>query len=172
LLRQAGIEEVAGPFGNYVALAPEENLVAALAAEGERTAAFLAGVPAADELRLHPPYAWTFRQVVGHLADAERVFGYRALRFARGDATPLPGFDENLYVANADFDRVPLTDLAAEFAALRASHVRMFNALPALAWERGGVAAGAALTVRLLARAILGHERHHLAILRRRLERA
>ncbi len=160
---------IGSPFGNYVALAPEDDLAAALAAEGDRTAAFLASVPAADELRLHPPYSWTFRQVVGHVVDAERVFGYRALRFARGDATPLPGFDENPYVINGDFNRIPLAELAAEFAALRASHVRMFRAFPATAWEGGGVAAGAAMTVRLLARAILGHERHHLAILRRRL---
>ena len=72
--------------------------------------------PESEASVCHPPYTWTIKQVVGHLTDSERVFGYRALRFARGDSTPLPGFDENAYAKAIRLDDIPLGDLVAEFA--------------------------------------------------------
>jgi hypothetical protein len=63
----------------------------------------------------HPPYTWSVKEVVGHVADAERIFGCRALRFARGDTTPLPGFDEQVYARAAESDRLRLSDLVSEF---------------------------------------------------------
>ncbi len=95
----------------------------------------LSGVAERDASVCHPPYTWTIKQVVGHLTDTERIFGYRALRFARGDATPLPGFDENHYAQVAESDQRPLAALAAEFEAVRKSHLCLFENLPAHAWN-------------------------------------
>jgi len=161
--------EYAPYYGKYLGLVPEEDVLEALRAELPKTLALLRGVPDAEAGRTHPPYTWTIRQVVGHLNDCERIMGYRALRFARGDATPLPGFDENAYVPMGEFDRRSLADLALEFEALRHSHVRMFANLPEEAWDRRGVANEAEMSVRALAYTLVGHERHHTAILRKRL---
>ena len=154
---------------DYTHLAPEADTLAALRTEGERTRDFLAGIPESEAETVHTPYSWSVRQVVGHLIDTERILGYRALRFARGDTTELPGFDENAYAVAASGDSHTLAALAEEFEALRQSHVSLLNHLAADAWDRGGVASGRPLTVRDLARTILGHERHHLTILRGRL---
>jgi hypothetical protein len=163
--------EYAPYYGKYVALVPEDNILTAMRSETAQTLAFLRGVPERESSIRHPPYTWTFKQVVGHLTDAERVFGYRALRFARGDSTPLPGFDENTYAQIAEFDQHPLDDLVAEFEALRQSHICLFKNLPATAWARRGIANGNEVSVRALAYIIVGHERHHTVILRQRLSR-
>jgi hypothetical protein len=119
----------------------------------------------------HPPYTWSIKEVVGHLTDTERVFGHRALRFARGDQTPLPGFDENNYVRAANFDAQPMAALLDQFEQVRRSHLLFFGHLPEEAWERGGVANNNAVTVRALAYIIAGHERHHAAIVAKRLSK-
>jgi hypothetical protein len=164
-----GPDEYAEFYAGYVRLVPEDDAVAVLREEGARTDAFLRGVPHHEADRPHPPYTWTFREVVQHLIDAERVFAYRALRFARGDATPLPGYDERAWAAEADVRARSLPGLADEWHALRAANVAFFETLPEPAWDRRGEANGAPCTVRALAHIIAGHERHHLAILRARL---
>ena len=161
--------EYAAYYGKYIELVPETDIVAALAAQLEDVFPFLRGIPEAQGNVRHPPYTWSIKEVVGHLADCERIFGYRALRFARGDATPLPSFDENAYARAADSDRRPLADLVAEFEAIRRSHVLMFRNLPDAAWGRSGEANNNRVTVRAAAFILVGHTRHHTAILRKRL---
>ncbi len=106
--------------------------------------------------------------MVGHVADTERVMAYRALRIARGDTTPLPGFDENGYAAASGADRRTLADLAAELAHVRAATLDLLRPLDGEALERAGVASGTPVTVRALAWIIAGHETHHRRILRER----
>jgi hypothetical protein len=161
--------EYASYYGKYVMLVPEDDVVVALRSEIAQTVALLNGVADRDASICHSPYTWTIKQVVGHLTDAERVFGYRALRFARGDSTPLPGFDENHYAQFAKSDQRPLADLTAEFEALRNSHLWLFQNLPDTAWKERGSANGNDVSVCALAYIIVGHERHHTTILRRRL---
>jgi hypothetical protein len=161
--------EYAAYYGKYIDLVPEADVVAALAAQLDEVLPFLRSVPEAQGNVRHPPYTWSIKEVVGHLTDCERVFGYRALRFARGDATALPGFDETAYARAAESDRRPLADLVAEFEALRRSHVLFFRNLPDAAWSRSGEANGNRVTVRAAAYILVGHTRHHAAILRKRL---
>lgn len=161
--------EYAPYYEKYVSRVPEGDILPVLTAEVAGTAAVLAGVSAEDELKLHPPYTWTLRQVLGHMLDTERVFAFRALWFARGEATPLPGFDESRFSVNAPHARLPLKELAAEFRDLRAVNVRLFAQLDPAAWDRRGVASNAEVTVRALAYMIVGHERHHMTIVRKRL---
>jgi catechol 2,3-dioxygenase-like lactoylglutathione lyase family enzyme len=161
--------EYAPHYGKYVALVPENDILAAMKSELAQTLTFLSGVAESDASVCHSPYTWTIKQVVGHLNDCERIFGYRALRFARGDATPLPGFDENHYADLAESDQRPLAALAAEFEAVRNSQVGLFENLPANAWSQRGIANDNEISVRAIAYIIVGHERHHTSILRQRL---
>jgi len=158
----------AGFYGGYVALAGEEDIVAALTAQLEQTLSALRRVPAEREGHRYAPEKWTIRQIVGHVADAERVFAYRALVFARGDANALPGFDEKAWMEHAGFGNRRLADLLEEFADLRRANVLMLRHLPQDAWMRRGTASGKSITVRALAHVMLGHERHHLKVLKER----
>lgn len=164
--------EYAPYYEKYIALVPEDDVLAAMEAHLGDVLALLRPVPEEQGNVRHPPYTWSVKEVVGHMADTERVFGYRALRFARGDATPLPGFDENDYARAAESDRRPLRDLVAEFEAVRRSHLWLFRNLPEAAWSRSGKANDNPISVRAAAYVIVGHARHHTAILRQRLSRA
>jgi hypothetical protein len=159
-------------FQPYIDLAPEDDVLEALERQIGETLALMRGVSDAQGNERHPPYKWSVKEVIGHLADGERVLGYRALCFARGDATPLPGYDETSYLQSTHFDRRKLSDLLSEFEIVRRSHIPFFRALTEQEWSRKGVANGRSISVRALAFVIVGHGRHHTRILQRRLEKA
>lgn len=111
---------------------------------------------------------WSVKELVGHLVDTERVFAYRSLCFARGDRTPLPGFEQDDYVRAADFNRRTLEDITAEFAAVRESTLRLFESFDRDAWARSGTANQHEASVRAVVYITAGHTAHHLRILRER----
>jgi hypothetical protein len=156
-------------YAQYINRVPAgADIVALLAEQRESTAAMLAGVPEERGSFRYQPTKWSIKEVIGHLSDSERIFAYRALRIARGDETPLAGFDENAYVPMARFDDLDLDSLIEEWVAVRKASVAMFGGLPPEAWARKGTANGVAISVRALAYIIAGHERHHLDTLRTR----
>jgi hypothetical protein len=161
--------EYSGFNAAYVALATDHDILAALGTQLDEALTLLSGLSEKVANTRHAPYTWSVKQVVGHITDAEREFGHRAFRFARNDPTPLPGFDENPYVANAPFEACPLSDLLSEFEWVRRANQAMLRRLPPEAWTRTGVANGSPVTVRALAYILVGHARHHLTILRKRL---
>lgn len=108
---------------------------------------------------------WSVKQVVGHIIDTERIFGYRALAIARGDKTPLPSFDQDAYVAGAGFDSRTMIDIAVEFTTLRQSSIRLFGSFDKEAWLRRGLAGDNEATVRAIAWIIVGHLIHHRDVL-------
>jgi hypothetical protein len=116
----------------------------------------------------YAPGKWSVKEVVGHLADAERVFSYRALRFAREDKTPLPGYEQDDYVRSANFDSRHLAELAAEFRSVRAATITLFTGFSDDALMRMGPANNVAFSVRALGWIIAGHELHHRRILKER----
>ena len=154
---------------DYIALVPPGDLLTILADQAEELKRLVGGLTDEQALVHHAPYTWSTKQVLGHLADCERVFGYRAMRVARNDATPLPGFDENAYMRAVDFDRWPVGELLEEFALLRRSHVLLFRYLPDDAWLRSSEVNGHTMTTRAVACVMAGHMQHHLQILRKRL---
>jgi uncharacterized damage-inducible protein DinB len=111
---------------------------------------------------------WSVREMLGHLVDAERVFGYRALCISRGEAAPLPSFDENIYSRNSGDDETPLGQLAEEFELLRAANLMLFERMSPAQWARRGTASGREVTSRALAWIIVGHVEHHKAVLQER----
>lgn len=160
-------DEYAPYYGKYIERVGPDPL-AALVAQAASTAALLAATPEAKASHRYAEGKWSVREVVVHLSDAERVFAYRALRVGRGDETPLPGFDEDVFAANCGAERRTLADVAAEFAAVRAATISLFRGFPEEAVGRRGTASGHPVTVRSLLAMIAGHELHHVALLRDR----
>ena len=166
--RRPAPTEHAPYYARYIDLVPDGDVLATLGGQVETTAAALRDLPAERADFAYAPAKWTVRQVLGHLIDTERVMAYRALRFARADATPLPGFDENQFAASAPHPRVPIADLAAELLLVRRANLCFLGQLDEAAWGRGGPANDQPITVRALAWNMAGHELHHRRILAER----
>lgn len=155
-------------YERYIERVPDGDIVATLRTQVGETLAAVRAVPEAQGAHRYAPGKWTIRQVLGHMADTERVMAYRALCIARGESQALPGFDEDGYVAGARFDEQPLASLAENLAIVRQATVALLAPLSAVELARAGTANAAAVTVRAIAWIIAGHERHHLAVLRER----
>jgi hypothetical protein len=155
-------------YGKYIALVPDGDVVSTLEAQMRDSKALLAGIPAAVSNYRYAPGKWSVNEMVGHVIDSERIFAVRALRFARADTSPLPGFEQDDYVRNSSYDAYPLAELASELESVRRSTVFLFRHLTEEAWMRRGVASNGEVSVRALAYIIAGHERHHWEILRTR----
>ena len=155
-------------YERYIALVPDGDVVTTLVSQMTETQELLRSLPASVGTYRYAPDKWSVNQVVGHLIDSERNFAIRALRFARNDPTPIPGFEQDDYVRNANFDAYPLVDLVAELEAVRQSTVFMFQHMDEAAWTRRGIANNAEVSVRALAYIIAGHERHHRELLQTR----
>ncbi|USB34549.1 DinB family protein [Paenibacillus sp. YPG26] len=111
---------------------------------------------------------WSIKEVLGHISDTERIMSYRLLRIARGDNTPLAGFNESDYVAYAGSERFNLSDLLAEFSIVRTATLDLANRLDDEAWQRTGIANGAQVSARAIIYIIAGHAAHHLKLIRER----
>jgi uncharacterized damage-inducible protein DinB len=155
-------------YERYIALVPNGDIVRQLESQHEATRALLAPLSPDQAGHRYASGKWTVREVVGHLADAERVFVYRAMRFARADSTPLPGFDENAFAANASYDQRTLESVLNEFTAVRRATIAFCDGLTGDEWTRRGVANDKEMSVRALAWTIAGHELHHREIVRTR----
>ena len=118
---------------------------------------------------VHSPYGWTIKQVVGHMIDNERVFGYRAMRFAAGDSTDLPGYEQDDYVAAYDYQSPNLGELVAELKNVRLANLSLFRRIDPQHWDRAGTADGRSISVRAIACLQVAHLRHHLNIIKSRL---
>ena len=159
--------EYAPYYQGYVSLVPTEgDILDLLEHQLGDTVALFAGVPEEKGAYRYAEGKWSIKEIVGHLVDSERVFAYRALTFARGEAGPLPSFDQDTFVANGGFADRALRDLVGEFVHVRRANLHMFRGFTAEAWTRDGVASIGRVTVRALPFIIAGHERHHVRILR------
>ena len=161
-MRRPDENEYGAPYRRYVDLVPETDIVSALDLQAAVIERWPARVDHEKETSAYAAGKWTPRQVVGHLSDVERVFCYRALRISRRDGTPLPGFDQNLYVAHSGYADMPLQILVAELVALRRANLPLFRRLDQTSWSASGEASGMAVSVRALAYIMVGHVRHHV----------
>jgi len=160
--------EYAPFYAGYVSLVQEDDALAALERQLDELRALSVSIPKDRETYRYAPDKWSVRQVVGHVTDGERVFGYRAFCISRGEQAPLPSFDENAYVARSSYDSVPLGELVDELVAVRRTNLAALRRLTAAEWRGLGTASGKPVSVRALAYVMAGHPRHHLAILRER----
>ncbi len=168
LIRPAATEH-ADYFSGYVRLVPAGDLLEILEQQiSEMHEVF--GMLSGDQANvLHPPYTWTLKQVLGHLIDGERVFGYRMHRFATGDGVEAAGFDENYWVAAMDYGGVGVGVLLDEWISLRQGNIALAMRIKPDQWLREGISAGKPITVRAIGYILAGHILHHLRIVRGRL---
>jgi uncharacterized damage-inducible protein DinB len=156
-------------FGRYISLVSDGDIQQFLSVQLSELIPLLSRLSDSDSLARHAPYTWSIKQVLGHITDCERVFGFRALWIARGSAAPLTSFDENAFMQAANFDRWRFEELLAEFDQVRRSHLSFFRHLEPEEWLRLGVVNEHPASVRALAYLIAGHAKHHLDILHKRL---
>jgi uncharacterized damage-inducible protein DinB len=160
--------EFAPYYQTYVGKVPDGNILDTLRVQGTDVLALLRGI---DESRSQHRYAegkWSLREVLSHINDAERLFVNRAVWFARGLATPLPGFDQDVVMATAEADARSWKSHVDEFEAIRAATVSLFANLPDAAWSRTGTASDNLVSVRAIAWITAGHVNHHVGLIRER----
>lgn len=155
-------------YETYVGLVPEGDVVEILRGQIDETVALLERVPPERERYRYAEGKWSVREVVGHVIDSERVFAFRAAHIGRGDPTPIPGMDQEVWAAGSNAHERPLSRLVSEFRAVRSATVHLLAGLPEKAWSHRGVASGMEVTVRGLALIIAGHELHHRGLLEER----
>jgi hypothetical protein len=156
-------------YAPYVALVPEDaDVLFMLEAQEEEVRGLFGALTEAQSLFRYAEGKWSLKDLLGHLADAERVFAYRGLCIGRGETKPLPGFDEDAYVANARFDSIPLSVLLQAFLDARRASRSLFLSLPEEAWTRMGNANGVQVAARCFPYFCAGHAAHHLAVIRER----
>jgi hypothetical protein len=161
-------DEHAPYYARYIDLVPDGDIADTLQHQVVDTAAFLRSIPPHLHGHRYAEGKWSVKEVVGHMADAERIFAYRALRFARADQTPLSGFDENHYVPAGDFDARELGSLVDEWVHVRHATLALLRSLDPAAMLRRGKANDQEISVRALAFVMAGHVDHHASILRER----
>ncbi|MEO5618561.1 MAG: DinB family protein [Candidatus Eisenbacteria bacterium] len=167
-IERPAAEEYAHYFQRYIDLVPGEDVLQALRTQRESTAALLGPLTGPQGLHRYAPGKWTVNETAVHLSDAERVFAYRALRFARNDHTELPGFDEGAWVPESRSDVRSMGEILGEWLAVRDATLALFRSLDGEACRRVGVANGQPMSARAAAWCIAGHELHHVALLRDR----
>jgi len=152
-------------FARYISLVPGDDVVSALDGQRRETLMLLSSLTEQDGEFRYAPGKWSVKEVLGHLNDTERIMTYRALRIARGDTTPLPGFEQDDYVKNADVGRLSVEDLLEEYIAVRRATLTLFRHFDDAAWQRMGTASKHPTSTRALAFIAAGHELHHRNIL-------
>jgi len=155
-------------FNNYIAQAQTDDLIEGLTASYVYITGLMQELTEEQLLHRYAPGKWSIKELMVHLMDAERIFAYRALRFARQDKTELPGFDDNAYVGPAKADSRDINAILAEYTAVRTATIALFKSFDEEALNQKGKGSGQEVSVRALGYSILGHEIHHLKIMRER----
>lgn len=150
----------------YIRRVPDEQVIAGLAQQIGESMRLLRGLSEEQVTYRPAPGEWNIKEIIGHMADTERVFAYRALCFARGDQTPLPGFDQDEYMVDANFDARTLADLCDEFAAVRQATLALFRSFTPEIALRTGTANNNHSSVRTWIYCCYGHEHHHMESIR------
>ena len=162
------LETVPHFYKNYVKQVEETDLLQALRISGHRAQELIHSIKTDMADFRYAQGKWTIRELLCHMIDAERIFAYRALRFARNDKTNLAGFEENDYAPQANASNRTLNKIADEMAHLRTSSIDMFEGFSLEMLTRKGTANNNELSVALLGFIIAGHETHHVTILKER----
>ena len=163
--RRPTTAEAAEYYFTYIGKVPDGDVVDYLGKQIVETRALLDSVDEEHASFRYQPDKWSVKQVVGHLADTERVFAYRALAFSRGDQQPIPGMDQDVWIEAARFDELPLSAVLADLVAVRESTLTLFRGLSQVQWLRRGTASDVHFQTGAIAWIIAGHELHHRGVL-------
>ncbi len=157
--------EYAPYYERYISLIDGNDILGTLDSQRRQMMLLLSGRDDAEGEFRYAPEKWSASEVLGHVCDTERIFAYRALRIARGDQTPIEGFEQDDYVRNGPFGRLPLSEIIEDYIAVRRATLTLFRNLDEAAWMRRGVANKNEVSVRAIAYVVAGHELHHRRIL-------
>jgi uncharacterized damage-inducible protein DinB len=157
--------EYAPYYDRYISLIAGTDILGTLDAQRRQMLLLLSGRDESDGDFRYAPDKWNAKEVLGHVCDTERIFAYRALRIARGDETPMSGFEQDDYVRNGPFANAPMAEIVEDYIAVRRATLTLLRNLEEAAWTRRGTANNNAVSVRALAYTIAGHEVHHRRIL-------
>jgi hypothetical protein len=149
----------------YISLIQDNDILTTLDRQRGEMVLLLCGLREADGDFRYAPDKWSAKEVLGHVCDTERIFAYRALRIARGDATPMEGFEQDDYVKNGPFARHAIAEVIEDYIAVRRATISLLRSLEEEGWSRRGIANKNEVTVRAIAYLIAGHEVHHRRIL-------
>jgi uncharacterized damage-inducible protein DinB len=155
-------------YGKYVELVEGDDILQALEKQIAETQTLLETISEEKATFRYAEDKWSIKELLGHIIDCERIFAYRVLRIARGDETPIEGFEQDDYIKNGNFDDCYLENLAEEFAIVRQATRLLLKNLTEEAWNRRGTTNDKSVSVRALAYIIAGHEVHHISILKER----
>jgi uncharacterized damage-inducible protein DinB len=151
-------------YEKYVMLVPDGDFLEILETQLREMEQLLEPLTDAHADFRYAPGKWSIKEVLGHINDAERIFAVRILRIARGDQTPLPGFEQDDYVKVSNAASRKLSDLLVEFSAIRRATIALIRSLDDASWLRRGTASGKEVSVLAIAFIIAGHTLHHHAI--------
>jgi uncharacterized damage-inducible protein DinB len=155
-------------YQTYVDKVSGDDLHVALNQYSRASLSFWQNIPEDKGDYAYAPGKWTVKQLLNHLCDAERIFTYRALRIARGDETPLAGFEEDDYAAAAQVSHRTLKDLVHEYQSVRSATLSLFNSFGEIELSRFGTTNGAKVSVNAIGFIIIGHTLHHEGVLKER----
>ncbi len=155
-------------FDHYLTLIEHENVLEGLEKQLQLTRNFLTEIPIEKESYRYAEGKWSIKELVGHVIDTERIMAYRALAIARGERQPLPGFDENAYAENSNAGSRTMLSLIDEYTSLRKANLLLYGTFNYAMLNTNGIANGREVTPQAIISITLGHELHHLAILRER----
>jgi hypothetical protein len=158
--------EYAPYYSRYISLVKGDDILTALEHQLPVTKALFSSLTSQQGDFRYAPDKWSVKQVLGHVVDTERIFSYRALRIARGDQTPIEGFEQDDYARDGFFENRTLSNLLDEYETVRKATLSLFQNLDPAAWGRSGTANNNKITVRAAAYIIAGHELHHMQVLK------
>ncbi len=168
MLNKPFINEYPAYYETYIKLVSDEPINDLYLSQLENTMSLLSGLNETQANFQYAPGKWTLKEVIGHITDTERIMSYRLLRIARGDQTPLAGYDDAQYVREGSFNNRFLSDLLKDFSIVRKASHHLILSLHDDTWIRKGVASNQEISVRALAYIIAGHELHHVNIIKKR----
>jgi len=168
MIGRPGPAEAAAYYFTYIDKVAGDDAKSAIRNQLDETLAFFSKISEDKSLYRYAPEKWSIRQTLNHVIDAERIFAFRALWFARGFEAPLPSFDQDVAVSAAMADAIPWAAHVEEFRRVRLSTISLFEHMPSDAWPRAGIASGNRVSVRALAFIIAGHLTHHSKIVSER----
>lgn len=168
MIQRPQLDECAEFYHGYIREAAEGDVTENLGRQLGEIKELLSGLSEEQADHRYAHGKWSIKEVLAHLLDAERVFAFRALWFARNNSTALPSMEQNDFIKFGKFDQRTLKDLLAEYEHVRLSDIAMFKSFDEEILNRRGVASGCEFSVRTFPFIILGHERHHLDVLKER----
>ncbi|HDR7952100.1 TPA: DinB family protein [Bacillus toyonensis] len=164
--KRPGTNEYNPYYSTYIKLVPDGDIIHILEQQMKETNLLLKDISDSEGHFRYAPNKWSIKEVIGHIADTERIMAYRLLSIARGETAELPGYNDDMYVLRAAFDKQAMQDLLTNLTVVRQSTVHLLKSLDKDAWLQRGIANNSEVTVRALANIIAGHELHHRQIIK------